>query len=47
MFVDDGQSVGGFASDGADESFGVAVGSWAPWWDPHDLDAGVGEDRVE
>src|ERR1041384_7065284 len=47
VFVDDEQSVGGFASDGADEPLGVGVGSWTPWWDLHDLDAGGGEDRVE
>ncbi|NGY66483.1 hypothetical protein G7043_47145 [Lentzea sp. NEAU-D13] len=45
--VDDEQSVGELASDGADESFGVAVGSRAPWRDLHDVDAGVGQDRVE
>ncbi|MFI9811386.1 hypothetical protein [Saccharothrix variisporea] len=47
VFVDDEQSVGDFASDGADESFGVGVGSWALWWDLHDLDTCAGEDRVE
>ncbi|MDR6592537.1 hypothetical protein ACFFSW_25465 [Saccharothrix longispora] len=47
VFVDDEQSVGGFASDGSDESFGVGVGSWALWWGLHDVDACVGEDRVE
>ncbi|WP_238598097.1 hypothetical protein [Saccharothrix sp. ALI-22-I] len=47
VFVEDEQSVGGFASGGACEPFGVAVGSRTPWWDLHDLDAGVGEDRVE
>jgi hypothetical protein len=25
----------------------VAVGSRTPWWDLHDLDAGIGEDGVE
>jgi hypothetical protein len=47
VLVDDEQAVGDFASDGADESFGVAVGSWAPWRDLHDGDAGVGQDGVE
>ncbi|WP_439423091.1 hypothetical protein [Saccharothrix sp. HUAS TT10] len=46
-FVEDEQSVGGFAPDGADEPFGAGVGSWTPWWDPGDLDARVGEDCVE
>ncbi|MEU7528068.1 hypothetical protein AB0A74_20225 [Saccharothrix sp. NPDC042600] len=47
VFVEDGQSVGGFASEGADESFGVGVGSWASWWDLRDVGAGGGEGRVE
>ncbi|MFT7840724.1 hypothetical protein Q5530_31680 [Saccharothrix sp. BKS2] len=47
VFVDDEQAVGGFASGGSDEPLGVGVGSQAPWWDLHDLDACVGEDRVE
>ncbi|CCH32801.1 hypothetical protein ABZ816_30905 [Actinosynnema sp. NPDC047251] len=45
--VEDEQAGGGFASDGADEPFGVGVGSWTPWWDLHYLDVGVGEDRIE
>jgi len=32
VFVEDEQSVGGFSSDGADEPFGVGVGSRTPWW---------------
>ncbi|GAA1291437.1 hypothetical protein GCM10009634_43740 [Saccharothrix xinjiangensis] len=47
VFVEDGQALGDFVSDGADEPFGVGVDSWTPWWDLHDLDAGGGEDYVE
>jgi hypothetical protein len=46
VFFDDEQAVGDFPSDGSDEPFGVSVGSWTPWWDLHDLDAGGGEDCV-
>ncbi|MCC8246972.1 hypothetical protein [Saccharothrix luteola] len=47
MFGDDEQAVGDFSPDGADEPLGLDVGSRTPWWDLHDLDAGVGEGRVE
>ncbi|MCC8249746.1 hypothetical protein [Saccharothrix luteola] len=43
----DEQSVGGFSSDGADEPFGVRVGSRTSWWHLYDLDAGGGEGGVE
>ncbi|GAB2968907.1 hypothetical protein GCM10027184_17390 [Saccharothrix stipae] len=45
--VEDEQSVGGFASYGSDEPFGVGVGSRTPWRRLHDLDACAGETRVE
>ncbi|MEU4742389.1 hypothetical protein AB0G02_18245 [Actinosynnema sp. NPDC023658] len=47
VLVDDEQSVGGFASDGADEPFGVGVGLRTSRWDFHDFDTSVGEDGVE
>jgi len=44
---EDQHPVGEFCSHGADESFGVAVGLWAPGRDLQDRDAGVGDNGVE
>jgi hypothetical protein len=45
--TEDQHAVGEFGSQGADESFGEAVRSWAAWRNPDHGDAGVGEDSVE
>ena len=45
--TEDQHAVGEFGSQGADESFGEAVPSWAAWRNSDNMDAGVGEDSVE
>ena len=47
VFAEDQDAVSEFGSGGADEAFGVAVGSGTSWWDLHGLDAGAGENGVE
>jgi hypothetical protein len=45
--AEDQHTVGEFGSEGAYESFGEAVRSWAAWRNLDHGDAGVGEDGVE
>ena len=45
--AEDRHSVGEFGSHGSDESLGEAVCLRASGWDLNDVDARVGEDRVE
>ncbi|WP_231114610.1 hypothetical protein [Lentzea aerocolonigenes] len=47
VLVDDEQPVGELASDGADETFGVAVRPRTPRRDLHDVDPGVSENGIE
>jgi hypothetical protein len=46
-FVVDEDSVGALGPDGADEPFGVAVGSWCPRWNLDCRDAFRGEHGIE